>query len=79
MGDCTLFLKTLGLDITKLAKILYSGLTFYIQEDGLAGLVLSVLVVDGLGVVPARIWGHGGEDDKGVVQSKGSKKFEREK
>lgn len=43
--------------------ILYSELTFYIQDDGLAGLVLSVLVVDGLGVVPARVRGHSGQDD----------------
>lgn len=58
--------------------ILYSELTFYIQDDGLTGLVLSVLVVDSLGVVPARIRGHGGQDDKGVVQSDGSKMLAKE-
>ncbi len=56
----------------------YSELTFYIQDDGLAGLVLSVLVVDGLGIVPACVRGHSGQDDKSVVQSEGSTMLDRE-
>lgn len=48
------------------------GLTLHRQCDWLAGLVLSVLVVDGLDVVAAGVGGHGGEDDQRVVQRDGA-------
>lgn len=43
-------------------------LTLHRQDDGLAGFVLAVLVVDGLRVVTACIGRHGGQDDQRVVQ-----------
>lgn len=66
-----LIFKSLGLT--------YPELTFYSQDNGLAGLVLSVLVVDGLSIIPACIRGHGGEDHKSVVQGYGSKARVKEK
>lgn len=38
----------------------------------MAGLVLSVLVVDGLGVVASCVGRHGGQDDQRVVQGDGA-------
>lgn len=47
-------------------------LTLYWQGDGLAGLVLSVLVIYRLDVVAPGIWCHSGQDDQRVVQSDGT-------
>lgn len=50
------------------------GLTLHRQCDWLAGLVLSVLVIDGLDVVAASVGGHGREDDQRIVQRDGAVK-----
>lgn len=48
------------------------ALTFHGERDGLAGLIVSVLVVHGLHVVPPRVGCHRRQDDQGVVQRDGS-------
>lgn len=47
-------------------------LTFYWQGDGLAGLVLSILVVYSLHIVASGIGCHGRQDNQCVVQSNGT-------
>ena len=47
-------------------------LTVHSQGDGLAGLVLSVLVVDSLDVVASGVRGHRGQDDQRVVKGDGT-------
>ena len=46
--------------------------TFHREDNGLAGLVLSVLVVHSLGVVASSIRGHRGQDNQSVVQGDSS-------
>lgn len=52
-------------------------LTLHGESDGLAGLVVSVLVINRLHVVAASIWSHRRQDDQGVLQRDGSE--ERQK
>lgn len=47
-------------------------LTGHRQGDGLAGLVVPVLVIHSLHVVTPRVRGHRGQDDQGVLQRDGS-------
>ena len=47
-------------------------LTLHGQGDGLAGLVLSVLVINCLHIIPSRVWGHRRQDNQCVVQSDGA-------
>lgn len=56
---------------------LYPELTFHGEDDGLTGLVLSVLVIDGLSVVTARVRGNRRENDQRVVQSESSEDWKR--
>lgn len=53
---------------------MFGRLTLHRKGDRLAGLVLSVFVIDGLDVVAASVGGHGGEDDQCIVQSDGAAK-----
>lgn len=47
-------------------------LTLYWQGDGLACLVLSVLVIYSLDIVTSGIWGHSRQDNQCVVQCDGT-------
>lgn len=47
-------------------------LTLHRERDGLAGLVLAILIVDRLDVVAAGIRRHGGQDDQRVVKCDGT-------
>lgn len=52
-------------------------LTGHGQGDGLARLVVPVLVIDRLHVVTPGVRGHRGQDDQGVLQRDGSAAGER--
>ena len=47
-------------------------LTLHGKSDGLAGLVIPVLVINSLHVVAACVGSHRGQDDEGVLQGDGS-------
>lgn len=47
-------------------------LTLHGKSDGLAGLVIPVLVINSLHVVSACVGSHRGQDDEGVLQGDGS-------
>lgn len=55
------------------------SLTLYWQGDGLAGLVLSVLVVHRLDVVAPGVRRHRGQDDQRVVERDGTEEGEKNK
>lgn len=60
----------------------WSACSFFIltvnnESDGQTGFVLSILVIDRLGVVTASIGRHRGEDDQCVVQSDGTRQTHR--
>lgn len=52
-------------------------LTLHGESDGLAGLVIPILVIYRLHVVAARVGSHRRQDDEGVLQSDGSGKRNR--
>lgn len=52
-------------------------LTLHGKSDGLAGLVIPVLVINSLYVVAACVGSHRGQDDEGVLQGDGSAKRKR--
>lgn len=54
-------------------------LTLYWQGDGLAGLVLSILVIYSLHIVASGIRCHGRQDNQCVVQSNGTEQEKKRK
>lgn len=51
-------------------------LTFHYDRNGLAGLVVAILVVDSLHVVASGIGGHAGQDHQSVVLGDGAAREE---
>lgn len=47
-------------------------LTLHVENNWLAGLIFTILIIDSLGIVATCIWCHCRQDDQGVVQSESS-------